>query len=221
MAQGGIDWKQEAQGRERIYFVVFLLLIPLMFGRVVWGPKRVKTAEVAQELKNVMLQVDTVKNRLTEVKKIQAARAGARPTETSAAATNGDGRFAPYMQGLVRSRQEVMSDIVKRLTGPQALKGIALNGHSIGSDVDAGTYLTVPLELNLEGPFAALVQYFDAVEKMPLLLTIDNITLNAVTEAPGRIQVRLATTVYVVKSAAAITSGATVPPTPATGAAQQ
>lgn len=218
MAQGGIDWKQEAQGRERIYFFIFLLLVPVMFGRVLWGPKRAETAHKKKDLEAVMLQVETLKKRLGDVKKIQASRAAAQPVEAVVQSQGVDERFAPYLSGAVRSRQDVMSEIVGRLTGPNALQGLALNGHSIGVDVDAGIYLAIPLEVNIEGPFAALVRYFDAVEKMPLLLTIDNIALSTPPETPAKIQSKLSTTAYVVKSAAALTAGAVPAPGSTAGA---
>ena len=208
-----IDWKQEAQGRERIYFAVFLLLVPVMFGRVLWGPKMAETREIGKELAAIVLQRDTLKDRLAELKKLQAERAAhpEQPEPTTADSTV-PSRFAKYLEGKIQSRQAVMGEIVRQLTGPEVMKGLSLNGHSIGSDADAGTYTTVPLELYLEGPFAALVQYFSAVEQVPLLFAVDNISLVSPAEKPGVIQTRLAMTIYVVKSAAAIMSAPTAIP---------
>lgn len=206
--QGGIDWKQEAQGREKAYFFLILVMMVVMFMRVLWGPKLADNKVVDQDFKNVMLQVNTLKARLADVKKQQADSVGHEVATPAVAQPVSDDRFSSYLKGEVRSRQEVMSEVVQKLTGPQVLKGLALNGHSVGTDVDSGTYLAVPLELNLEGPFAALVQYFDAVEKLPLLLAVDNLSVSGPPETPGRLLARLSISVYVVKSAAAITAGA-------------
>ncbi|MBI2345916.1 MAG: hypothetical protein HYV03_03360 [Deltaproteobacteria bacterium] len=200
---GGIEWKQEAQLREKIYFFAILLLVVVMFARVLWGPKAAQTRDSQKQVELVSLRVETLKKRLGELKKLQASRSQQQVPPPTTGGPNA--RFDPYRMGAVRSRQEVMSEVIRALTGPQALQGLVLNGHSIGSDADAGSYLIVPLEFTIEGPFAAMLQYLDKVEELPLLLTVDNVTLTAPAETPDRVQAKLATAVYVVKSAAAIT----------------
>ncbi|MBI4367434.1 MAG: hypothetical protein HY543_11495 [Deltaproteobacteria bacterium] len=212
-----IEWKQAVPGREKLYFPLMWVLIVVMFGRMFWGPRLGATALIKEELENVNLQVQTLAGRLEEVRKHQEGRPTA-PAPAPAPTTEGKSteRFAEYLLGKVQSRQAVLGSVIQELTGPQILRGLVLNGHSVGSDVDGGNYLSIPLELNLEGQFPATVQYLSSAEKLPLLFTIDNLTLSAPPERPGQIQTKLMTTVYVVKSASALPGDvAPLPPAPA------
>lgn len=213
-----IDWKQEAQGREKIYFILLPLLLLFMFGRIVWGPRLSKTADLQKSLQAEQGIVTAYKKQLEELKKQQAQAGSQVAAPATVSAT--DERFAAYSRGEMKSRQEVLGEVIRAITGPQVVKdGIELLSHKSGTEIDANTYLMIPLEIDLEGPFGALLRYLDRVEDLPLLLTIDNVELNAPPEKGGRVQAKLFSTVYVVKSAAAITQGGSLPTatTPARG----
>lgn len=208
--EGKFDWSQEAPNRERLWLVVILVMVVYVFYSLVWGPQRIKTKNYRKEVETVETQIDAAQ-KLVEAT-INAAQSGAVAAPPGIAPD--DPRFAPYLRGELRSSEEVLEEVVAKLTAPQALRGMDLVGFQQKEANETEHYQRVPFELRLEGPFGATVQYLEYIEALPLLLVYDDVEILSPEENRAMLKMTLKASLYVVKSASALASPAAAP-TPA------
>lgn len=207
MAAGGskIDWGQEAVPRERVLFFLFLGVIVYLFYSLVWSRAESAAKETAKQTKVLTAQIASMEQLLDATKK-QAEQPKVEQPEVVPGAPKEDPRFAPYLRGELKRSEEVLEEMVKNLTNPLILRGVELASFSMDKAIDGGTYLRVPFTLQVEGPFAATMLYLQHIEELPLLVVFDD--LEVVSPAKQRMQLMttLRSTLYVVKSAAALTA---------------
>lgn len=220
MAWGGskVDWTQEATAREKVMVGVLLLGILYVFGTYIWGVQW-------DRQKDFQKQIDTVKTQVEAMQKLLAAQPAATaqqpavPAGTEAVVE--DPRFEPYRRGQIKTREEVMKEVVQGLTAPSSLQGVELTGFSFSQEKDEGHYMTVPFDLRVKGPFSATVGYLERIEKLPLMAVLDQAVIASPPENRAQLSTAIRGLLFVVKSAAALAPGAgapgAVPAAPAAG----
>lgn len=188
---GQIDLKQEAGPREKIYFAVILLLIVVSFTRWFYIPKLKDTKMLQVDIKNNLLQVDTLKKfaqlKIPEPEKQNENRKLRTGT-----------KFEKAVEASMQSPQQVVADVIKMMTSSNVLNGISLTGVSFASEVNKGTYGTIPTAIDLEGKYSGLLGYLEHVEKFGKLLTVDNVEVNSKPDSASKVQAKVNASIYVV-----------------------
>lgn len=201
---GKVDWTQEAVGREKVLFFVFLGVLVYLFNTLVWSRAQASAADTAKQMKTLTAQIASMEQ-LLKATRDRAEQPKAPQAETPTVSGD-DPRFAPYLRGEIRRTEEVLEEVVKNLTNPLALQGIELASFSMERANDSGTYLRVPFTFQIDGSFAATVQYLQRIEELPLLVIFDDIDVLSPADRRARLQTTLRATLYVVKSASALTA---------------
>lgn len=187
------DIKQEAGPRERIYFIIILLLIVVAFARWFYIPKIKQAKLLRVEIKNQSMQVDTL--RQFAQLKIPTLQ----PLEADQQATFKTGtRFEKAVEESSRSQQQVIAGIVKMLTSNNVLNGVSISGMNFASEVNRGTYSTIPIDISLEGKYSGVLNYLGHVEKFGKLVTADNIELETSDKASNIVNAKIYASIYVV-----------------------
>jgi len=188
---GQIDLKQEAGPREKIYFAVILILIVVSFARWFYLPKLKDIKMLQVEIKNNSMQIDTLKQ-FTQLKIPEPEKA----VENHKLKTGT--KFEKAVEASMQSPQQVVADVIKMMTSSNILNGISLTGVSFASEVNKGTYGTIPAALDFEGKYSGLLSYLEHVEKFGKLLTVDNVEVNSKPDSTSKIQAKVNASIYVV-----------------------
>ncbi|MBI4237901.1 MAG: type 4a pilus biogenesis protein PilO [Deltaproteobacteria bacterium] len=216
MAWGGskVDWTQEANSREKVMVAVLLLAVLYVFGTYVWGVQWAKKKELQGQIDTVKMQVEAMQKLLAAQPTVVQQKPVV-PAGTVSVAE--DARFAPYLRGEIKTREEVMKEVVTGLTAPSSLQGVELTGFSFSQEKDEGHYVTVPFDLRVKGPFSATVGYLERIEKLPLMAVLDQAVIASPPENRAQLSTAIRGLLFVVKSAAALAPSGAVPIAPAAG----
>lgn len=185
-----IDLKQEAGGREKIYFAVILLLIVVSFARWFYVPKMKQIKMMQIEIKNNVMQVDTLK----QFAQLKIPEPAAKKQEAVKSGT----RFEKAVAASMKSQQQVVADIVKMLTANKVLSGVSLTGMSFAAEVNKGAYSAIPVGIELMGKYSDILNYLGQVEKFGKLVTVDNVELSVSDKASSVIHGKIIASIYIV-----------------------
>lgn len=185
-----IDWGEEPSVREKIYFVIVLVMILFAMMRLFWQPGAERIKKSKQEMRNISLQIDTLK-KFIEIDKKIAERKPAVPQKMA------NEHIANALKKITDNPREVISGIIKEITSRKLMGNVTLNNLSFQTATARSGYTSVPVSLSAVGTFSSLQKYFSAMEKIDYLFTIDNVKLRLSTEHPGLIQADLDGSIYV------------------------
>ncbi|PIR17778.1 MAG: hypothetical protein COV46_02715 [Deltaproteobacteria bacterium CG11_big_fil_rev_8_21_14_0_20_49_13] len=189
------DLKQEAGSRERIYFIIILLLIVVAFARWFYIPKIKQAKLLRVEIKNQSMQIDT----LRQFAKLKIPTLQPQQADQQATFKTGT-MFEKAVEESSKSEQQVIADIVRMLTSNNVLNGVSVSGMNFMPEVNKGNYSTVPIEINLEGKYSGMLNYLGHVEKFGKLVTTDNIELTTSEKAPNVVKAKIDASIYVVNA---------------------
>ena len=190
MSFSKIDWNEEGSAREKIYFFVVLALIVFMFLRVLWLPTLDKIKGNKGEIKNIKLQTSTLEKFIDLDKKL----ASAKPAK---AAEEIDKEIQTILSKSSKNPQTVITDVVNKMTGRDALGSMTLESISFQPLNALGGYASIPIALSVQGTFSALQNYLSRLEKIEYLFTIDNIKFAESENHTGLIKADIAAKLYV------------------------
>lgn len=185
-----IDLKQEASSKERIYFLVIILLIIVSFARWLYIPKMAQTKKVQAEIASSKMQIDTLK-------KFAQLKLPVATTQATEQKVKTGSKFEKAIEESMRSEQQVVADIVKLITQSNILNGVSLAGMNFGAEVNKGTYGYVPVSIELQGRYTGILSYLERVEKLGKLITADNVEISA-KENPSKVTAKIMGSIYVI-----------------------
>lgn len=197
---GKIEWSQEAPTREKLWFLLVLVLVVYVFATLLWFPQRAKGRGIDKKIEKAQAQVDALEKVLA-AQAVQQAAPAAAPAPGS---TEADPRFAAYLDGKIRDREEVLGSVMQEVGSPKVLKNVTLLDMVFGDDDKQTDYVRVPFSLSLEGEFGETLAYLERIEKKPLLVIYDGIAMSALAENPLKLTTRLQASLFVVQSAEAL-----------------
>lgn len=185
-----VDWQQEASTRERIYFGVVLLLVIVAAMRLLWIPKYEQIQKRKQEIKNVQLQVDTLRKFIDVEKKPPSKPKLERKTIAA-------GRLQRMLEEVPEDPQQMIAAVIQEITSRKKMKGLTLMGMSFDPAEAGSGYTTIPLKLILRGTFSGLQTYLAKVEREGQLFAVDNLKLRTLDDHPGLIEAELSASLYI------------------------
>ncbi len=201
---GSVDLKQEAAPRERIYFGVILLLILVSFARWLYLPKMAEIRKTQIEVKNNLLQIDTLKQ-------FAQLKIPTSVTNAPEQAVRTGTKFEKALEESSKSQQQVVADVVKLLTSSEILNGISISGMAFAAEINKGTYGFIPATIDLDGKYSGLLGYLGHVERFGRLVTIDNFDLKAKEGSASTVHAKVTAKIYIVHPAGAPTEPVTPP----------
>lgn len=188
-----IDLKQEAAGKEKIYFAIILLLIVVTFARWFYIPKVKEIKLLKVEVKNASLQIDTLK----QFANLKLPTLQTQPQNHNQQIKSGT-KFEKAIEESMKSQQQVVADIVRQLTSQNVLNNVSISGMSFGSEVDKGGYGLIPVSIDVDGRYAGILGYLEHIETFGKLITVDNVELTTDAKSPTYVKAKLNMNIYVV-----------------------
>ena len=186
-----IDLKQEAETREKIYFAVILLLIVIAFSRWFYLPK-------IQEIKMIQVEANNANLQIGTLKQFAQLKLPAPDVQSPELTFTSGTKFEQAIEASKKSQQQVIADIIKKLTSTEVLGSVSLAGMNLGSEVNKGNYGTIPAAIDLDGKYSAILSYMEHVEKFGKLITIDNLELSLNNNSSFLVHAKINANIYVV-----------------------
>ncbi len=204
MALGGekIEWSAEAPTREKLWFFAVLGLVLYAFGTLMWGPQRDRTKDARDEAKQLQSQIEAVEKVLAV--EVQPSVPTPEAPAASKTMARADPRFAAYLKGEFKTQEQVLQEVSTELATPKTLGQVVLSAIDFGEGTDKGDYLEIPFDLRVEGTYQDTVGYLQRIEKIPVLVVFRGVSVQAKPENPARLETHLASSAFVVKSAATL-----------------
>lgn len=185
-----IDWAGEPSQREKLYFVVILLLFVFVFARLLWMPTMAKTKIRKQEISNTKVQISTLKKFININEKLKQE---VKPTDTRIV----NKHIEEALGEMPNDPQQAIALIIQDVTSRRLLGSVIIDSVSFDNPVAKLGYAAVPITMSLEGTFSSLQNYMSRLEKLKYLFTVDNITFKASDKHPGMINAVLNSSLYV------------------------
>lgn len=185
-----IDLNDEPTAREKVYFVIVIVLITVAMMRLFWLPGIDGIKKKKVEVNNVKLQISTLRKFIEIDRKIPSSRPAGdkignnRPLEAALAQMGEDPK-------------KVMADVVRDITSRRFMGSIVLNNLSFESAIAKSGYTEVPITLSVLGTFSALQSYLTMLEKLDYLITVDNVVFRLSEDHPGLVVADLNASIYV------------------------
>lgn len=187
-----IDLKQEATKKEKAYFGIILFLILIAFARWLYLPKIAETKALNAKVRSQLMQIDTLK-KFAELKLPEIDM----PRQLSVV---GGAGFSSALVASTKPKNELMASVVRQITSADWQRGLSFTGMNFGTDIDRGSHIVVPLNIEVSGRYSDVIEYLRKLERSSWLVTADNIEL---AQAGGKVQkvsAKINVNIFVVKT---------------------
>lgn len=196
-----IDWSQEAPNRERLWFFLVMGVIVYLFATLFWSHAQTRDEEIDKDIETVRVQIEAME-------KILAVKI--EPTikkDSDEKKIEDDPRFVPYLEGKIIPKEELLRQLDSSLSDPSLLGTVELIDKTVGEATDKETFIRIPFGINISGGFIETMNYMERIEKLPLLIIYEGVSVSAPQDNPQILSTRITGSLYVVKSAAALQAG--------------
>ncbi len=192
-----VDWKSEPTLREKALFAIvpFLLLIPCI--RVLWLPIEDAVGKSRADLKLIAMQVETIKKVLDMTAREAQAAAANIPEENK---TGGRGVRVLSRQAIDKN-QEVAA-VVSALSSRELASNVDVKNILVGKETAFPNYSAIPIDVILEGGYAAVERYLKAVEEIERPFLVRGIGISKGKGVGGKLDARITLWVYFAGGAA-------------------
>ncbi len=177
-----IDWKGEANLRERVLFGLVAFAICFVSFRTFYVPQSVKIGELSDRLAMIRLERDALL-------KFQQAT----PT------LSGTKSFAPkrgvkikILLGEIQEKEEDVAGLLGGITEPVFLNRLKILKMSFQPPVSEKGYSKSDFSLVVSGSFADVIQYLERLETYPALFDLESIHLMATLSQSQELEAELA-----------------------------
>jgi len=184
-----IDWNAEPSGREKIYFIVVMLMITVAFGRLLWIPtfKNIKNEKI--KIKNIKLQVKTLEEFIKINKKIEPKRMVSKEEI--------DLRLEKALKGETGNPYEIISDVTTQITASRNVGNIMLEKIAFSPPQAESGYVKFPVSLSVVGTFPITQGYLEKLEGLDYLFIVDNVRVESSEDHVGLIDTELRCSLFV------------------------
>lgn len=185
-----IDLNEEPSAREKIYFGVILVLIAVAIMRLIYFPTLAGIKNKKADINNVKLQMSTLEKFIEIDRRIEPLPGVAANTDKS------NENLEKALFKMSKNPKKMIADTVKEITSRNAMGSVILNNLSLKPAVVRGSYVSIPVSLNVIGTFTAMQSYLTMIEKLDYLVTIDNISFELSEAHPGLVTADLNASIY-------------------------
>lgn len=173
-----IDLRQRPNQREKLIFVMTLVIFTFGFFKACWVPSRTAIGEVERQIQHMQEQLVSLSQDSTVV------------------------QMANLPPGLTRSEMSLVGSVedvrsvAENLTKPLLLKGLRVVESRFSEIEKDGSLVRQPVILRLEGSFQKVGNYLHAVEILNPPLVIDSVDLETIPEKVDQVKVFIQGSVY-------------------------
>lgn len=179
-----IDWNEEPNSREKVFFFIILAMISVAFMRLLWVPTYQSIKQKRMEITNIRLQIKT----LEEFVKVNSKLEEKKPKQNIG---EQDFRLEQALQGKLGDPHQVIADVTSDITSRRNIGSILLQNISFEPlQMEAG-YVRFPLTVNVSGTYSVLQSYLSKLERLNYLFTVDNVKIVMSQDTPGIINAEL------------------------------
>lgn len=184
-----IDWQQEASPRERVYFVIVMILIVFLAFRILWLPISHGMKTKKMEISNLKLQISTLEKFTDLDKKLAPQQPAIKKEEI-------DKKIEEILKKSSDDPQKIMSSVIRDVTSRSKLGNLILNDVTFQPPVAQSGYASMPVAIVVEGTYSSIETYLSKLEKIEYLFTVDNIKFQVSEAHPGLVVAELTAKLY-------------------------
>lgn len=184
-----MELKQTAEVREQLLSLVMIVAIFAMFFRVIYFPKRESSQQLRNQIMGLKMERDALQ-KFTEAlsSKLQESGRQEPPKQLSTK--------LQILKGTLQSLSEETSDLLSHLISTPLLKGLVIREMSDVPPKKETGYLKSGFFINAEGTFKNVTKYLERIDALPVLLTIDNISMKALAPKANKVSVEMNGSLY-------------------------
>lgn len=185
-------WNDEPKLREKLMFGVAVLGVVVLFFDMLFTPLSERRETLLKDEKAVAAQVKSVQSAIAKMKEDLASRVQAvRPPPKM------DERSRRILGRKFGDVGEETTAIVDVLGGRHVASRVKVQKVSVGQQVDMQSYIDVPLSIELQGTYTAVLNYLEFIERIDQPLFVKAVRLQREREGGGTLQVVLTIEFYV------------------------
>lgn len=185
-----IDLNQESQLRERIFFVLILILMIVIFFRLFWTPK-------VSQIKQEKVQMDAFAAQEKTLRKFLDMKAPENKVSTDKGKETLASKQAGMLLGEEGNVESEVAELLRTIGDGDLLKDVRILSISTMLRVDKDGFGMVPVDVVLKGRFSSIGQYFQNVGKLNNPLNIEGIELNSSKTEKGVLEARIRINLFV------------------------
>lgn len=184
-----MELKRTAEPREQILSLVMIMALFGMFFRVIYFPKRAANVQLNSQITSLRLERDALQ-KFTEALAFKLKESPQREPPKQLASK------IRILKGEAKPLTKVTSDLLTHLTAPAFLRGLLVREMSdLPAKQEIG-YQKAGFFINAEGTFDGITKYLERMDAMPVLLTIDNVSMKATAPKAARVSAEISGTLF-------------------------
>lgn len=187
--------EQRLTVRERIFFIVVLIGVLMLFVNYVWKPRSEIIKQRKTEIKEIEQQASALES-LVESTKQQLFVEQSAPNN----APKLDEHIKKMLERKVIDPLSEIHTTVSMLSGRKLAQGVKVNDVEIGDQVDHETYVSVPISLNVTARFGSLQTYNGALRRLNRPIIVRKLNINRSASGAGLIDVSMELELFIPKN---------------------
>ncbi len=187
--------EQRLTMRERIFFVVVLIGVMMLFVNYVWKPRSEIIKQKKMEIKEIEQQSSALES-LVESTKQQLFVEQSAPNK----APKLDEHIKKMLERKIVDPLSEIHTTVSILSGRKLARGVNVNDVEIGDKVDHETYVSVPISLNVTARFGSLQAYNNALRRLNRPIIVKKLNINRSASGSGLIDVSMELELFIPKN---------------------
>ncbi len=187
--------KRIARHNKAIIIVIVLIFTLLGLYNVVYLPKAKTMALLHRELESILKDIDKAEGRIKSIPDIKRESALLREKLILLERQVPDEGKIPYViQELARKTQDLDINVIS--INPWSIKKGKLKGkkETVSSAIEK-----VYIEINIQCSYQVIARYIKALGNLPILLTVEDVTIQSNKELSPDLEVHLVVATYILK----------------------
>ncbi len=160
-----VDLSQSANSREKILFILVLLVLLVLYFRVVFSSQKDAINQLQSQREALSLEKEALK------KFMETTPTVARSTTL----LQKKGTKAKIILGEVKPSYGAISQVLEQITQVEFLSGVSVKGIHYEPLQGEKGYSHLDFNLHLQGGFADLMKYLGRLEQFPALINLEQI----------------------------------------------
>lgn len=187
--------KREPTAREKIIFVVVILVTFIFFLDSLWKPQSTKIHALKSELRTVELEANAVKQ-LIDATAMQLNKAASESDKTPLL----DDYVKKVVERKIVDVTEEVNSTADLMRSRAFAKKADISKVEIGDKVEEGGFIKVPITVEMKGRYTSVKDYFQALETIGRALVVDSFNMEKSIGKSNELIVKIKTELYIPKA---------------------
>lgn len=187
---------QEPSMRERLVFIVTIVVIFILFSNSIWSPVLGKARKLRTEVKSFEMQIDAV-HKLIEAAQMQMQKA--KKTGATETAPLLDPAVQKMLERRVLNPTDEINSTADLLGSRNVARRVEVKNVAVGDRVDTLNYAMVPLTIELSGTYSDIQNYMRAIENLGRPMIVKTFEIGSGGGSQGDLNAKLDVALYIVK----------------------